>query len=53
VKKIFVCFAVFIFFSFSLFSQSEKITLEDKISEISTKLEKEQDNLKKSVFTSN
>ena len=46
-KKIFVCFAVFIFFSFSLFSQSEKITLEDKISEISTKLEKEQDNLKK------
>ena len=46
-KKIFVCFAVLIFFSFSLFAQSEKISLEDKISEISTKLEKEQDNLKK------
>jgi hypothetical protein len=47
VKKFFVCFAVLIFFSFSLFAQSEKISLEDKISEISTKLEKEQDNLKK------
>lgn len=46
-KKFFVCFAVLIFFSFSLFAQSEKISLEDKISEISTKLEKEQDNLKK------
>ncbi len=46
-KKNFVCFVILVFFTFSFFAQSEKITLDDKISEISTMLEKEQDNLKK------
>lgn len=46
-KKKFVCFVILVFFSFSLFAQSEKNTLEDKISELSTMLEKEQDNMKK------